>query len=37
MTELIYRLVTENCNGEDVEILQCLDPYRDFNGQEVFK
>jgi sarcosine oxidase subunit beta len=37
MGELIYRLVTENCSGEDVEILQCFDPYRDFRGQEVFK
>jgi sarcosine oxidase subunit beta len=37
MAEFIYRLVTENCSGEDAEILQCFDPYRDFRGEEVFK
>jgi sarcosine oxidase subunit beta len=37
MAELIYRLVAENCSGEDAEILQCFDPYRDFRGEEVFK
>ena len=37
MATLIYRVVTDNCNEDDPEILENFDPYRDFKGQEIFK
>jgi len=37
MAELIYRLVTEDYNEDDPEILENFDPYRNFEGQEIFK
>ena len=37
MAELIYRVVTDNYNDDDPEILENFDPYRDFKDQEIFK
>ena len=37
IAELVYRLVTDNCDSDDLEILRSFDPYRDFKGREVFK
>ena len=37
LAELIYRLVTDNPNSDNLEILKSFDPYRDFQGQEMFK
>jgi len=37
MGELIYRLITEEYNIDDPEILENFDPYREFKGQEIFK
>jgi sarcosine oxidase subunit beta len=35
--ELLYRLMTEDCRAEDLEILEETDPYRKFWDEEVFK
>jgi sarcosine oxidase subunit beta len=35
MAELIYRVVAEDQNDDDPEILENFDPYRDFKGQEL--
>jgi len=37
MAEVIYRVVTEDYDEDDPEILENCNPYRDFKGQEVFK
>ena len=37
IAEMVYRLVTDNCDSDDLEILRSFDPYRDFKGHEVFK
>jgi len=37
IAELIYRIVTEDYDSDDPEILKSFDPYRDFKGQEIFK
>ena len=37
IAELVYRLITDNCNSDDLAILRSFDPYRDFKGREVFK
>ena len=37
IAELVYRLITDNCDSDDLEILRSFDPYRDFKGREVFK
>lgn len=35
--EVLYRLMTGQCNSEDLEILKEADPYRKFSDEEVFK
>jgi sarcosine oxidase subunit beta len=37
MAEMIYRVITEDYNEDDQEILEHFDPYRDLEGEEVFK
>jgi sarcosine oxidase subunit beta len=37
IAELIYRVVTEDYNEDDPEILENFDPYREFKEQEIFK
>jgi len=37
IAELMYRIVTENYDSNDPEILKNFNPYRDFKGQEIFK
>lgn len=37
LAELIYRLIIDNCDSDNLEILRSFDPYRDFKGREVFK
>ena len=37
IAKLVYRLITDNCDSDDLAILRSFDPYRDFKGREVFK
>jgi sarcosine oxidase subunit beta len=37
IAELIYRVVTEDYNEDDPEILENFNPYREFMEQEIFK
>ena len=37
IAELVYRMITEGYAPGDRETLSSFDPYRDFEGQEVFK
>jgi sarcosine oxidase subunit beta len=37
LAELVYRLISDNYDADDLEILKSFDPYRDFQGQEMFK
>jgi sarcosine oxidase subunit beta len=37
MAELLYRLITEEYDIDDLEIVKNFDPYREFKEQEIFK
>jgi sarcosine oxidase subunit beta len=37
IAELVYRMITERYTPGDRETMSSFDPYRDFEGQEVFK
>ena len=37
MAGMIYRLINETCSKDDLEILEHFDPYRNLEGEEIFK
>ena len=37
LAELVYRLITESYTPDDLEVSKSFDPYRNFQGQEMFK